>query len=273
MALIPPFFSDCVVALGVDVRQGKRASRQWVASGFLYGHLAREQAGRRTYRIFLVTNRHALDDLEAVHVRFNPRKAGPARDFDLPLLDRRGRPIWHADRGKKSDVSVIPINIGFLKRQGLQSSYFKSDEHAAPVAMMRDLGVSEGDFVYTLGYPSGFVGEGRTFVTVRSGTIARVRDLLGGYSGEYLIDAFVFPGNSGGPVVTKPEVVALPGTRAHPGSRLIGVVQGYVPYQDLAVSLQTDRPRVLFEENSGIASVHPIDRVQAAIEACVGTGR
>ena len=34
MALIPPFFMDCVVAIGIE---SSGSGRQWVASGFLYG--------------------------------------------------------------------------------------------------------------------------------------------------------------------------------------------------------------------------------------------
>jgi hypothetical protein len=43
------------------------------------------------------------------------------------------------------------------------------------------------------------------------------------------------------------------------------VVSGYVPYQDVAISVQTNRPRVIFEENSGMAAVIPIDRALDAI--------
>jgi hypothetical protein len=43
-------------------------------------------------------------------------------------------------------------------------------------------------------------------------------------------------------------------------------VQSYVPYQDLAVSLQTKRPRVVFEENSGLAAVHPVDLIEETIQ-------
>ena len=46
---------------------------------------------------------------------------------------------------------------------------------------------------------------------------------------------------------------------------LIGVVSGYVPYEDVAISAQTNRPRVIFEENSGMAVVIPIDRALDAI--------
>ena len=35
---------------------------------------------------------------------------------------------------------------------------------------------------------------------------------------------------------------------------------------DIAVSQQTHRPRIVFEENSGLAEVIPIDRVNETIE-------
>ena len=39
------------------------------------------------------------------------------------------------------------------------------------------------------------------------------------------------------------------------------MVKSYVPYQDVAISRQTGRPRVVFEENTGLCSAHPIDVV------------
>jgi hypothetical protein len=46
---------------------------------------------------------------------------------------------------------------------------------------------------------------------------------------------------------------------------LIGVVRGFIPYTDVAVSQQTLRPRVTFEENSGLAEVIPVDQVNETI--------
>ena len=111
----------------------------------------------------------------------------------------------------------------------------------------------------------GLVGGKRNAVIARSGTIARIRDMLTKESHEYLIDAFVFPGNSGGPVVSKQEITAIKGTKSQKASYLIGFVKSFVPYRDVAVSLQTKRPRVVFEENSGFAAVHPIDYVQEIV--------
>lgn len=81
----------------------------------------------------------------------------------------------------------------------------------------------------------------------------------------------MFPGNSGGPVVTKPEVVAIEGTKPVGASYLIGVVAGYVPYRDVAISAQTQKVRIIFEENSGLASVIPIDYVEEVIREALSS--
>ena len=87
-----------------------------------------------------------------------------------------------------------------------------------------------------------------------------------GMSTDYLVDAMVFPGNSGGPVLSRPELAALHGTTSTHGSRVIGIVTGSLPYQEIAVSLQTRRPRVVFEDNSGLGSVLPMDVVNEVVQ-------
>jgi hypothetical protein len=68
-----------------------------------------------------------------------------------------------------------------------------------------------------------------------------------------LIDAFVFSGNSGGPVF-KPCRTALALGELETDC-LIGMVKAYMPYTDSALSRQTGKVRVTFEENSGLAVV------------------
>ena len=80
-----------------------------------------------------------------------------------------------------------------------------------------------------------------------------------------MIDAFVFPGNSGGPVVLKPMRFSITGTKPHLSASLIGLVTQSRNYIDTALSAQTGRPRISFEENAGLADVLPIDYVNAAI--------
>ena len=63
----------------------------------------------------------------------------------------------------------------------------------------------------------------------------------------------------------RPQIIGITGTKTISEAALLGVVSGYVPYRDVAVSQQTGEARVVFTENSGLASVVPIDYVQEII--------
>lgn len=90
---------------------------------------------------------------------------------------------------------------------------------------MKELEITEGDFAYVLGFPMGIIGDKRNTVIVRSGSIARIRDALAKVNPIFLVDAFVFPGNSGGPVISKPDAISIQGTKSQDAAYLIGIVQ------------------------------------------------
>ncbi len=81
------------------------------------------------------------------------------------------------------------------------------------------------------------------------------------------MDSFVFPGNSGSPAILRPEIVSIEGTSANNAAYLMGIVEGYLAYSDIAISMQTHHQRITFEENSGLAEIIPMDRVNEAIKA------
>ena len=43
------------------------------------------------------------------------------------------------------------------------------------------------------------------------------------------------------------------------------MVKGFITYKDVAISEQTKRPRIVFEENTGLTVVIPIHFVQKTI--------
>jgi hypothetical protein len=70
VALIPPFFLDCVVAIGFDSPQGIN----WGATGFLYASFQKQlDENRKEYMIWLVTNKHVLLGQKKIWLRFNPQ--------------------------------------------------------------------------------------------------------------------------------------------------------------------------------------------------------
>ena len=264
MTLLPPDFLNAVVALGFQDADG---ATSWSATGFLLGRpQGKGNDGRTQFRLFIVTNRHVFKDASSARVRLNPGPAGPAGEYGLQLLREDGTSIWKAHSDPEIDLCVLPIAAGKLQRDGLQLGFINTDGHVATLPTLSQKGLSEGDSVYVLGYPMGLVGTERNYAITRSGCIARIRDAQAGNSKEFLVDTFIFPGNSGGPVVLKPEIVSVVGTEAIREAYVIGVVKGYVPYQEVAISQQTKRPRVVFEENSGLASAHPIEYVLEILE-------
>ena len=162
--------------------------------------------------------------------------------------------------------AIKPGRSDQLDKAGIEYKYFQSDSHVADRGKTTEIGLAEGDGVYVLGFPMGLVGSTRNFVVARQGIIARIQDFLADATDRFLIDALIFPGNSGSPVITKPELASIEGTKNQDRSYLIGVVKDFIPYRDAAISQQTQRPRIVFEENSGLAEVIPMDAVKKLIE-------
>lgn len=115
--------------------------------------------------------------------------------------------------------------------------------------------IEPGAPIFVIGFPMGLRSEDHATPILRNGIVARTEP------NNILIDAFVFPGNSGGPVVYSPSIpLAEGGIIQSPllqGQWLIGLAISYVPYLDVAISAQTKRPRISFEENSGLCNVVP----------------
>jgi hypothetical protein len=136
--------------------------------------------------------------------------------------------------GNESDFRAIPHD--FLLRQ-------KKVEPAAHIVIV--------------GFPMGLRSEQYTTPILRSGIVARSA------TNELMLDAFVFPGNSGGPVVYVPTIRM--GSNLHSplinDERVIGIVTDYIPFTDVGISPQTKRPRIVFEENSGLCHAVPADRL------------
>jgi hypothetical protein len=138
----------------------------------------------------------------------------------------------------------------------------QSEIKAIPVGvLLPQSSVEAGADVVVLGYPMGLRSEKYTTPILRKGIVAlSTKD-------DLMLDAFVFPGNSGGPVLYEPTIKissAGPITISSPiinQERLIGVVVASVEYTDVAISPQTRRPRITFEENSGLTHVVPADKI------------
>jgi S1-C subfamily serine protease len=267
-AVLPPDYLQCVVSIGVDELSsqpdGKTALR-WVtqASGFLYRYdVPKKEGEEQFYAYYLVTNAHVLRGKSQVFVRMNSA-AGDSTKYPIILTGESDRVLF---LHPSVDLAVIQLNAPKLVADKLEFKTFTRD-NLATREVISAAGLAVGDGVFVLGFPMGVAGEAKNYVVAKQGIIARLSSTPDPHkTTEYLIDALIFPGNSGGPVVTRIEAASITGTKSVMNSYLLGVVYQFLPYTDVAISAQTNRPRVSFEENSGLASVIPADYIEETIQ-------
>lgn len=265
MAILPPDYLNAVVVLCASILDRRDA---FVATGFIYGYAISSSGNETTYRLALVTNRHVIQRTEFLFVRLNRSGASGSDIYRLPASSSRGPHGWTTHPDDDCDVAVCLLDPTQLQDDGIEFYFFRSDQQVT-IDQARNLHVSEGDGVFVLGFPLGMARGQRKHPIVRQGIVARIRDWLEGAGRTILIDASVFPGNSGGPVVTKPEVASLRGTTANNRSLLIGMVSSYVAHpSDVATLPAADRQLISYE-NSGLAQVVPVDLIQEAVELAI----
>lgn len=159
------------------------------------------------------------------------------------------------------DLAVLPLDAMQLPPDLVPNRFLTLKSHAVTVEDLRSSEFSEGNEVFILGFPLGIAGADQNYVIVRHGVIARIQDWYDGRSKDFLIDSSIYPGNSGGPVILKPVMWSASNARRFTRPKVLGLVSAYLPYRDVARSEQTGLVRLVSEENSGLATVVPMDAV------------
>ena len=222
--------------------------------------------GKKAYRVWLITNKHVLEDQKKIFLKFNSLQDPKSKDYEVNLLFKNGRPTWIGHPTKSIDIAALLLNPMFLRGEDRKFDYFRSDQDILAKDEMISSKISEGDRIFVLGFPMGLVDKDRQYVICRGGCIARISDYLEDHANDFLIDALVFPGNSGGPVILCPSAYSLKGIAPITRSLLLGIVKSYIPYRDIAISPQTNDARIAFQENSGLAAVEPTSSILETVE-------
>ena len=264
MSRIPPHYLDAVGVLEVGETTEEAMEFRPVATGTLLGYRSLDQAGVQegfTRRgVFLVTNKHVIDGRDELYIRFN-QGSGSER-FRLAVKRDDGSDAFRVN--ERFDVAVTGIAQEALREAGAEFAAIP-EEALLDLEGLESLGIVGGDTVFTLGFPMGIAGDAKKYAIVRGGVMARVDREIVDSTGAFLIDCPVFPGNSGGPVILPTELHTLGEQEPRKRVHVIGIVSGYLPFQDMAISAQTQRPRITFEENSGLANVVPLDAVHELV--------
>jgi V8-like Glu-specific endopeptidase len=160
---------------------------------------------------------------------------------------------WIFHDSKEVDVGMIPFPVD------MQQDSFRS--------VPDELFVSNDQFyevfdVFFISYQPGIKIQRKISPIIRSGTISLMNE------GTFFIDAAAFPGNSGSPVFLKPysQAYTESGLSTIKGG-FIGILGQYITYNEAAVSLQTGRVRVMFEENTGLSRVWSISFLKQIVQS------
>ncbi len=262
MAIIPNFFMNAVVAIGVDKPEG---GKHWIGTGFIVGRKEKEDRNLSTF--YIITNKHVIKERTQIYIRFNSKKSF-VKDYLISLFSEKGDALFSSHPNEKTDVIALQILPQTLIDDQSIWGAFDLEDHSLTLQQMQITGVTEGSLIYSLGFPMNIVDEIKTPIC-RLGCVSRITDafvLSKRNKPVFLVDAQAFPGNSGGPIINRPEPLAIEGTPTNQSANLIGILSDYIVYEDVLVSQQTKKAVMIERENSGLTVVHPVDRIKEVVE-------
>ncbi len=267
MSLLSQIFKQSVVAI-YRCHNIEKKKKTLLGTGFFYGRYNREVDRKNNlYHLYLVTCRHVIEEDEVIYLRFG--NDDNLFGMNITKYQKRflsGKNNWFEHHKKDLDVAVIPIQAPFfehIQKTYKSVEYLKNDQHIANLAKMNDLGITEGDSIFVIGYLQEIAMDKKDKLMARSGCISHIESLFD--SDDFIIDAFTFPGNSGGPVILKPEAMSLDGNKPNLNAYVIGLVSDYYSHSEKAY-LRNNEYRVLYDDNSGLTSVFNLDVVEEIME-------
>jgi hypothetical protein len=250
--------------LGVTV--GSLIAETWIYATMLIennweelgtGFLVSRQISDTEAKIFLVSNKHVLNDDPNLRLQANEIKIHlNYREPDGKLIGKTGILPLNQDDGSKRwrehplpDVDVIAFDVTQIFVQFPQvERKWATYADLADRQKIEEIDITIGEDIMVIGYPRGFRQGTTNFPLVRSGIIAtrigepfideveengtfRRRVVRG-----FLVDGATIPGSSGSPVVLKPVIGRMVKGNIHLGTvppLLLGIIAEtkYAPVQ------------------------------------------
>lgn len=262
MAIIPSSFMNAVLAIGAS---NDGVSKKWIGSGFIVSRKDEQDPNELTY--YIVTNKHVVNGCNNIYVRFNTKDEQFLRDYRINLLDENNCRLYSEHPNESTDVIAMRFFPQKLIDDKSIWDAFNLQTNALSLKEMQNTGVTEGCFVYALGFPMNLVETIKSPIC-RLGCISRIQDAFVRETENptFLVDAQAYPGNSGGPVISRPEIISIEGTSSNESANLIGILSDCITYRNVMISKQTGREMMVQEENSGLTIVHPVERIREAVE-------
>ncbi|MEL7533414.1 MAG: serine protease, partial [Bacteroidota bacterium] len=150
-----------------------------IGSGFLYTHAS---------QTYLITADHVIRGQQQVKYSITSRTGPTYQTHESPIL-----PLERLIRQPQRDIAIWNITSNILPG----SKAFLEGETLNKQAM-EAANINIGSDIAFLGFPGILKNK-----TLRTGTIAEIQDFFEGNSSQFVLDASVSPGFSGGPVLAQ----------------------------------------------------------------------
>lgn len=258
MGLIPKFYMEAVISIGIRIA----SDIKWIGTGFF---VIKKMKGREAYLPFMVTNRHVIENNDTIVIRLKEKDTGELKIIDMPVVDN-GKKLYSTSSDLNIDIAVASLNGSYIITNNLEFAAFDIDEHAVSSSEFLTKGGDEGTYIYMLGFPMGLVNVDSNAPICRGGCVARIDSKEIKKTKNILLDIQNFPGNSGSPIISKPEIVGIEGEPVLNKSVLIGIIHGYLPYKESLINSQTHEIVEIRSENSGIAVANPTEFIRMLVD-------
>ena len=227
---------ECQTANPTEPKRGWLES--WRSATFSFGQV-KNQSGRNYFEVigtgvlitpdkrtlYIVTAKHVLDDPKKkwhpreIRLRFAWQERSSVYDdlgIMVNLFDSSDKARWLASEDG-ADLAAVPISIAELRATGKPYAI-----HTEQIVTPEDM--FEGATVIALGYP-GIIGNEYLVRAIARGGIVGWLNPEDPYRKPFMIDANIYPGNSGGPVIKPPTGIDRDGGLNLGGRiRLMGIV-------------------------------------------------
>lgn len=207
--------------IGISVYNDKINGYSTIGSGVLF------KFKNQTY---FATNKHVMNNInDFIITFFDANYIDQSRQIHITNInDVLVQREYHSN--PEVDICVFRISNSFFVNIDLD--YINLENYALTVQEMEKKEILETTEVIVTGHPISLSANFGLHPIVRSGSISQISYMYSRNfkSKSFLIDAFAYPGNSGGPVIA--TILETKANQNFYKNYLIGIVQAYVFYQE-----------------------------------------
>ena len=264
MSFILSDYLKSVTAIGI---KSENSTLSWVATGFYIQKMIGDEN-----KIFLVSNKHVFQNKNSISVQLYSKMTKKQMIVDVSLT-LNGSALYKVHPDQNIDIAVLLLDHLPPTGEGYETNVVNIDNSAIDTDTLRSQGGTEGTLIYMVGFPMGLVNDDFLFPVCRLGCIGRnTKEQVLSKSKSFIADIQNYPGNSGSPIFSRPEVGNVGKEPAFNKSSLIGIVHSYIPYTESLLNTQTKQIVELRSENSGLAYVHPVEYIRDVVNLFIPSG-